>query len=231
MRKGIYLVLVLMFGVGCSATAQSIDQNSGTINISMSATEYLPADRIVFNINLNAEERTPRSAYQKHKEQETLLASLLQEFELEDDDIRFQPIRIDKMYRNNREDLYSRTSQQVSVTFNDFSIYEEIQLTLIENNFDSFNGNFSSSKMEAGKEAALLSAIKAAGERAKLIAEVAGVELGKAYQIDYSEHAVNYPSVVMESRAMMADAAPSLMDFEQVVSVTSGISIQFRIEN
>ena len=186
MRKGIYL-LIFMIGIGCSVTAQTIDGENGTINISMTATEYLPADLIVFNINLNAEERTPRSAYQKHKEQEVLLASLLQEFEIDDENIQFQPIRIDKMYRNNQRDQYSRTSQQVSVTFDDFDIYEEIQVTLIENNFDSFSGTFSSSKMEDGKEAALLSAIEAARERAELIAEASNLELGTTYSINYSE--------------------------------------------
>jgi uncharacterized protein YggE len=231
MRKGIYL-LILMIGIGCSATAQTTDNENGTINISMNATEYLPADRIVFNINLNAEERTPRSAYQKHKEQEVLLASLLQEFEIDDENIQFQPIRIDKMYRNNQRDQYSRTNQQVSVTFDDFDIYEEIQVTLIENNFDSFSGTFSSSKMEEGKEAALLSAIEAAKERAQLIAEASNLELGDAYSINYSEHTTNYPPMVMESRALMiADSAPSLMDFEQVVSVSANISIQFRIRD
>ncbi len=231
MKKGIYSTVLMVLAIGCTATAQSVNEPSGTINISMSATEYLPADRIIFNINLNAEERSPRLAYQKHKEQETLLAGLLQKFEIDEKDILFQPIGIDKMYRNNRNDQYSRTNQQVSVTFSDFDMYEEIQLTLIENNFDSFNGSFSSSELEAGKEAALLSAIKAAKERAELIAQASGVELGKTFSLNYSEHTVQPYQGRMESMAMVADAAPSLMDFDQVVSVTANISIQFRISN
>ncbi len=231
MRKGIYL-FVLMIGIGCSATAQTLDGENGTINISMSATEYLPADRIVFNINLNAEERNPRLAFNKHKEQETLLAGLLQKFEIEEDNIQFQPIRIDKMYRNNQRDHSSRTNQQVSVTFDDFDIYEEIQLTLIENNFDSFSGSFSSSQIEEGKKAALLSAIHAARARATLIAEATGVELGNTYSITYSEHMVQpYQASRMDAMMVMSESAPSMMDFEQVVSVSANISIQFKIEN
>lgn len=230
MRKGIYITICLLVGIGCSATAQSVNDQSGTINISISATEYLPADMIVFNININAEDRTPRTAYQKHKEQETLLAGLLHKFEIEDENIQFQPIRIDKAYYNNRRDQSSRTNQQVSVNFDDFELYEEIQLTLIENNFDSFNGSFTSSEMEAGKEAALLSAIEAAKDRAKLIAEASGFELGDAYAITYSEHTIQpYQASRMEQAVMVADSGPSMMDFEQVVGVTSNISIQFRI--
>lgn len=231
MRKGILLAAIFFIGFGCSATAQTTNEESGTINISMSATEYLPADRIIFNINLNAEDKTPRQAYEKHKQQEELLARLLKEFDIDEKEIKFQPIRVDKMYRNNRNDMYSRTNQQVSVTFDDFEIYEEIQLTLIENNFDSFNGSFSSSKLIEGKEKALLNAIDAARERAELIAETSGVEIGGVYTINYSEHTVQPMQGAQMEMRMMADSAPSLMDFDQVVSVTSSISIQFRITN
>jgi len=233
MRKGIYLTALFLLCIGFSASAQSIDLENGLIHISMSATEYVPADRIVFNININAEERTPRQAFRKHKEQETLLASLLQEFEIEDEDIRFQPIRIDKTYRNNRNDQQSRTNQQVSVTFSDFSMYEEIQLTLIENSFDSFNGTFTSSEVSAAKEKALMSAIELAKNRAQLIANASGVELGDVFQITYSEHTAQpYQASRMESVMVVADAgAPSMMDFDQVVAVTANISIQFRIED
>ncbi len=229
MKKGILLAAFMMIGLGCSATAQTTNEENGTINISMSATEYLPADRIIFNINLNAEDKTPRQAYQKHKQQEELLARLLKEFDIEETDIKFQPIRVDKMYRNNRNDMYSRTNQQVSVTFDDFDIYEEIQLTLIENNFDSFNGSFSSSMLEEGKEKALLNAIQSARERAMMIADASGVEIGNVYTINYSEHTVQPMQGAQMEMRMMADSAPSLMDFDQVVSVTSNISIQFRI--
>ncbi len=232
MRKGIYLIIFMMIGVGCTATAQTVNDENGKINISMTAVEYIPADQIVFNININAEERTPRAAYQKHKELETLLASLLQKFEIDEENIRFQPIQINKMYRNNREDLYSQTNQQISVTFEDFEIYEEIQVTLIENNFDSFNGAFSSSMIEEGKEAALLSAIEAAKGRAEMIAEASGVEIGDVYQINYAEHTLQPYQANREDAIMMsAESTPSMMDFDQVVSVTASISIQFSITN
>lgn len=229
MKKGILLATLLILGIGCSATAQTIHKESGTISISMSATEFLPADRIIFTVNLNAEEKTPRQAYQKHKKQEELLASLLKEFDIDEKDIKFQPIRVDKMYRNNRSDMYSRTNQQVSVTFDDFDIYEEIQLTLIENNFDSFNGSFSSSKVDEGKERALMKAIEAARSRAQTIADASGIEIGTIYSINYAEHSVQPVQRGMMELQVMADSAPSLMDFDQVVSVTSNISIQFNI--
>lgn len=229
MKKGILLATLIILGIGCSATAQTVHKENGTISISMSATEYLPADRIIFTVNLNAEEKTPRQAYQKHKKQEELLASLLKEFDIEEKEIKFQPIRVDKMYRNNRNDLYSRTNQQVSVTFDDFDIYEEIQLTLIENNFDSFNGSFSSSKVDEGKEKALLKAIEDARSRAQIIAEASGVEIDNIYSINYAEHSVQPVQRGMMELQVMADSAPSLMDYDQVVSVTSNISIQFNI--
>lgn len=229
--RSLYTLLLMLF-VGCSAQAQMLNPTPSTIDVSMTSSELLPADLIVFTININAEERTPRLAFTKHKERETLLAGLLKEMDIAEENIKYQPIRINKMYRNNREDKYSQTNQQVSVTFSDFSLYEELQLTLIENDFDSFNGNFSSTHMEKGKKNALKQAISAAKERAELIANETGVTLGTPFHISYSDYAVR-PTMSMEydATALRSSAAPSMMDFAQTISVTATISIQFSIQN
>ncbi len=232
MTKKIYFILFFLIFTNGLSNAQIVNQENGTLNISISATEYLPADLIVFKININTEEKTPREAFRRHKEKEALLAKLLHIFEIEEKNIIFEPIRITKIYRNNQNDFFSRTKQQVSVTFRNFDIYEEIQLTLIENNFDTFSGNFSSSEIEAGKKASLISAIKSAQERAKLIALSTDAKLGNIYSITYSEHSVStVPTASLEFRGRISESAPSLMDFDQVVSVTSNISIQFKIQN
>lgn len=224
--------LIVFFGLGCAAQAQQALNSPGKISINMTAAEELPADLIVFSINLNAEGSTPRAAFELHKERESVLADLLKKFNLEEEDIKYQPIRINKRYRDNGKSMVSTTNQQVSVTFSDFNIYEEIQLTLIENNFDSFSGSFSSSKMVEGKERALISAIDAAKERASTIAKASGVEIGEVITISYSDYQVSaFKSSyeVAESR-LFADSS-SMMDFGQTVGVTASISIDFSIKN
>ncbi len=225
-------VLAIILILGHSVQAQNVSRDERTITISMTAQELLPADLIIFNINVNAEGRTPRDAFNKHKELEHVLASALKEFDIEEEDIRFQPVRINKRYRNNGREEHSVTSQQVSVTFNDFSIYEEIQLTLIENGFDSFNGSFSSTEMDDGKDNALETAIEKAHEKAAFIAEVSNVKLGDVLSANYSEHIVSGPSPLMEADAIMVrSASASMMDFGQTVSVSVAINMVFEIDD
>lgn len=221
---------LFIFGMGCTTQAQQQTTNKEKISINMTASELIEADLIIFNININAEGNTPRSAFDLHKERETVLANLLKKFDIKEQNIRFQPIRISKRYTNNGKSQLSQTNQQVSVTFSDFDIYEDIQLTLIENNFDNFSGNFSSSKLEQGKEKALLAAIENSKERAQLIAKASGITLGSIVNISYSDYTVTPSRNFARSEMMVMDTSSSMMDFAQTISVTANISIEFSID-
>lgn len=226
-----FTFILIATGLNCSTFAQQSNTISQrTISINMSAMELIPADVVVFSININAEAKTPQNAFDTHKKRESLLASLLKEFDIKEGDIKFQPITMNKRSNyNNREEVVTvQTNQQVSVSFSDFEIYEKIQVTLIENGFDSFNGNFSSSKLEEGKEKALVSAIQSARKRAQFIADQSEVKLGKITTINYSEYQISRPQMASED-AMISRSKSSMMDFAQTVSVTSNISINFEI--
>ncbi|MBO6524865.1 MAG: SIMPL domain-containing protein [Balneolaceae bacterium] len=228
--KQLFIITLLVFGMGCATQARQLTTGQEKISISMTATEAVEADLIIFNININAEAKSPQAVFGLHQQREELLASLLKEFDIEDENINFQPVRMNKRYTNDRNSQITVTNQQVSVTFNDFDIYERIQLTLIENNFDSFSGNFSSTKIAEGKDKALVAAIQSAKEKATLITEASGVELGGIINISYSDYTVT-PSRSFGRNEMMAmDASSSMMDFDQVINVTANISIEFSIE-
>jgi uncharacterized protein YggE len=223
---------LIFSGLNCTTLAQQNNHLSQrTISINMSAMELIPADMVIFSININTEANTPQEAFNAHKKKESLLASLLKDFDIKDDDIKFQPVTMNKRTNyNNREEVVTvQTNQQVSVSFSDFEIYEKIQVTLIENGFDSFNGNFSSSKLDEGKEKALVSAIQSAKERAQFIADQSGVQLGKITTINYSEYQIGRPQVASQDAVMKMSSESSMMDFAQTVSVTSNISINFEI--
>lgn len=229
-------VSLLFFGMSCTTLAQQ-PVSERTITINMSASELLPADQIVFNVNINAEGKSPQEAYELHRERESLLARLLKDLDITEDNIDYEPVKMNRRQINgnryNTEDpeYITSTNQSVSITFEDFSIYEEIQLTLIENGFDSFSGQFSSSKIAEGKETALIAAIEAAKERAELIAKTSGVELGPVSNIDHSDHHVEIPrqsSNSMEMMSMARDA--SMMDFSQTVEVRASVNISYFIE-
>lgn len=219
---------ILIIGI---AEAQIQKQTERQLSIDMTKSVQLPADLIIFTINLNAEGSTPKEAFDLHKEREQLLASLLKKLNIDAKNIKFQPVQINKRYRNDDKNLYSQTSQQVSVTFSDFGIYESIQLTLIENGFDTFSGNFSSTKLEEGKNDALKLAINSAQEKAEFIAQTSGVKLGAIQKINYSEYQINTGFRAMEMKAMVSSDSSLLDDFPQTVSVTAGVHISFSIED
>ncbi|MFV1885374.1 MAG: SIMPL domain-containing protein [Balneola sp.] len=230
--KQLFILSLLIFGMGCASTQARQSFEAKKISINMTASEAVEADLIIFNINVNAEGKSPQAAFEIHKQREVLLASLLKEFDIKEEQIRFQPVRMSKRYHNDRNSQITVTNQQVSVTFSDFDIYEKIQLTLIENGFDNFNGNFSSTNIAEGKDKALISAIQSAKEKAKLIAKASGVEFGDVITISYSDYTVTPRSGrALYNMDMMEAASSSMMDFDQVVTVTANISIEFAIRN
>ncbi len=230
MRKlSIYPFLLLFVLLACKTVPAQMPPKEKSISINMSASELLPADLIIFNININAEGDSPREAFEIHKKRESVLADLLKKFDIDEEDINFQPVQISKRYSNNGRNMIPQTNQQVSVSFNDFKIYEEIQVRLIENGFDSFNASFSSSKLESGKLKALESAIASAKERAQLIAKASGVKLGSVINISYSDYQVTPFRAKSTMDMEQVVVSSSMMDFDQTVSVTANINIEFAI--
>lgn len=228
-------VSLLFFGMSCTTLAQQ-PVSERTITINMTASEILPADLIIFNVNINAEGDTPQDAYDLHQERESLLADLLHDLDIDEDNIDYEPVRMNRrQVTSNRYDeeepqYVTSTNQSVSITFEDFSLYEKIQLTLIENGFDSFNGEFSSTEITEGKESALIKAIEAAKERAELIAKTSGVELGDVSSINYSDHEIGFPRKTEMLQMRAESDAASMMDFGQTVSVTANVNISFFIK-
>lgn len=223
------LLLFLCLFISSSATAQ----NAKVLSISAEGSVDLPADLIQFNINLNAEAESPQEAYDLHKKREKVLVKLLEKYDIEDRDINFEPISISKFNPGGRyseeEDSY-RTQQSVAVKMSDFEIYEKIQVALIEADFDNFSGSFSSTEAEAGKDRALQKAIQTAKEKAELIAREAGVELGAISGINYSHNEDRPMYARNRDMAMLESSGGQLMDFDQVVTVTARISIDFEIQ-
>lgn len=224
-----YLLLVLCLFLSTVATAQ----NAKVLSISAEGSVDLPADIIQFNINLNAEADGPQKAYDLHKQREDVLVQLLERYDIEDRDINFEPVSISRYnpggrYSEQEADRF-RTQQAVAVKLTNFDIYERMQVALIEAGFDSFSGSFSSSEAEAGKDRALRRAIQTAKEKAALIANEAGVEVGTISGIDYS-HNEERPMFARNNMAMLESSGGQLLDFKQVVTVTARISIEFTIE-
>jgi uncharacterized protein YggE len=220
--RALSLLLISFLAFG---TVQAQDN---TISINSSATVDIPADQLVFNININAESESPQEAFKQHQKREQLLVDLLKEHQIEEENISFQPISISNIntHRNDQEPRI-RTRQQVSLTLSDFDRYEEIQIALIEGGYDDFSGQFISTESDNGKDQALKDALNSARQKAELIAEQSGLSLTGIHSVDFSYNQ-SPPRPMMMEMAARDDATGSLIsEYAQTVSVSASVSVRY----
>ncbi len=221
-----YLFLFLSF----LFIAQPSQPETDGLSVSATAEVQLPADQIQFNINLNAEADSPQATYDLHKERERALVELLDRYEINEEDINYEPISISKNEPYNRDsenEVTYQTRQMVRLVLTDFEAYEKIQIGLIEAGYDNFSGQFMATKSEEGKEEALRKAIQKAKQKAQTIAEESGFTLGSISAVSYNYQQVQpYAQETMQLKA--ADSG-SLMKYDQTVTVSATISMEFAI--
>lgn len=216
-------ILTLLVITG-TADAQNV------ININATADVLVPADKIAFNININAEGDTPQQAYDLHKKREKVLVQLLKKHDIQEENINFQPISITEVTQGRYDDErqeFIRTRQRVTLTMDDFELYEQIQLTLIENNFDEFSGDFMSGETKQGEDEALKKALEIARDKATIIAGETGLTITGIKDISYS-YSRNGPRPVMEMA--LQKSSDSLMEFEQTVSISASVSVTYNFD-
>jgi uncharacterized protein YggE len=226
------IVATLLSLLMLSFTAYAQSQN--VISVNVNETVDVPADQIQFIVNMNAEGDSPEEAYELHRQREQALVTMLEEFDISEEDLRFEPMSISKRTtgtyeRGGEEKQVFVTRQQVAVTFEDFDIYEEMQIRLIGEQFDDFRASFMSSESEQAKDEALQKAIGKAREKAEIIAQASAVTLGRVHNISYGYNAVE-PVMRFEAIMDRAQAPSGLLEYDQMVSVQASISMEFRIE-
>lgn len=226
--KYLYICLTLLLSTVINSHAQARDETR-TIDVTATAEVLLPADLIQFNITLNAEADTPQEAYANHQKLEGVLVALFEKYDIKEEDIQFEPIAInDYLDRSDEGDKTTyQTRQMVQVSFSNFDIYEEIQIALIKNGFDNFNGYFMTTKKEDGVDKALRKAIEKAKVTADLMAEAAGVVLGPISHMSYSERIAR--PYAGDRVSMSMAKTEGLMQYNQTVTVSATVAIEFVI--
>lgn len=226
------LGLFFLLGVWGSESAWSQDKQR-TLKVQTAAEVDIPADQILFSIQIQIESDSPKKAFRQHRDRERYLARLIRKSGIEDSQISFQPVRISKVDRhrpvNGSEKLKYRTNQQVRLRLNDFALFDTMQVQLIENGFDTFSAQFQSSKTKDGRKKALNKALKKARNKAHQIAEQMNVRLGPVKQINYSSGNGNQP--VYRAADMMQRSSESMMDFAQTLSVSESVHVIYYIKN
>ncbi len=204
-------VLTLFISLFIFSTSAFAQQE---ISINAAAEVQVPADKIIFQINLNAEGDNPQETYELHKEREKVLVEQLKKHDIKEEDLKFDPISINKTYNGNRhtnQEKRIQTRQSVTLTLDDFDI-----------------GSFTSSKSKKGEDEALKKALQQAREKAELIAEESGVTIKGIKNINHSASS-GPPRPMMEMTASKASDG-NLLEFDQSVSVSANVSVVYNFE-
>jgi uncharacterized protein YggE len=226
-----YLFLLLSFlFIG---QVQPKPSNPHELTLTVQSTVQIPADQIIFSINVNAEGDTPQAAFNLHKKREKALVNLLDKYNIKDKNIKYQPISISKRRQKVNGDTYDTTyvtQQQVGLVFSDFDIFSKIQIGLIQHNFDDFSTHFTSSKIEEGKDQALKAAIKKAHHKATIIARQTNVELGPIVKINYHQSGSVSPRPISYMKAARI-SSDSMLKYKRTLKVSTTISIDYELHN
>ncbi|MEX0647605.1 MAG: SIMPL domain-containing protein [Balneolaceae bacterium] len=227
--KKLLLLLSLFPFLACSTSGQAFENKANsrpTISVDAVGKVTVPADIIQFQIQLTRYNESARAAFHAHKELEEFLTELLLEEGISSENIKTEPIGIHS--RSRGEQYGFQTSQSVILNLDNIDKFEVMQLILIENNFDTFSGQFSSSKVSGAEDEALAKAMAEAERQAKILAEAAGRSLGDIQSIYHSGSPSPFPAARME---MSYDASGgSLLQFEQSVPVQKNVQVVFELE-
>lgn len=212
--------------------AQQSDSNEGESQLSISATgeTLAPADIAYMSINISINDEDADRAFELHRERESFLAGLLMDLDFDDEKINYQPITI----RPNRQrdgDIHSITTQQIRLELDDIDMLGELQKVLIQNGFDNFSGNLSSTKLEEAGNEALRQAVSNARKDAEILAQAANKTLGRVISIDHTSDRTFRTTALAETFQVRAmnDSGPSMFDFSQTVPVQKRVSIVFEL--
>ena len=186
-----------------------------------------PADLVKLTVNLTSKGKESSAAFRDHKKLENKLTDLLKEFEMEEEQIYYEPLQIRSSNYPERPDNV-QIYQRVEVTVRNLDRYPELQLKLVDAGFTDFGGRFGSSKADEGRDAALKNAIANAKTKAEIIAKETGQKLSDIVQVVQGSIRGGVPNMVADAVMVRSERDGSMWDFKQKVRFQSHIEIHFK---
>jgi len=230
MIKTHYFSLTTAFLISLFITISGFAQNTdhATISIQTSGEIDVPANILNFHVTITQFHEQPKEAFDRHKEQERFLTELLIREDISEKNIAANPISISQT-RRQQEGTGYQTRQQVTIQIDDVTQFETMQLTLIQNGFTNFSGNFGAKDLTQARDEALEQAVKEAYRKAELLAGAAGKTITGVEAIQYGTQSDISPRSRGLQVAFEADSA-SLLQFEHMLTVRENVFMIFRVE-
>lgn len=228
--KVLRIFIFFLLGFSLCETAYSKQyqhfNNTPSVTIQSTGVVTIPAEFIRFRVNLNVFSKNLNDAFDQHKEQEAYLAKLIKENSFNDGELIFNPINISATRNRSSGDGFS-TQQIVVFSVTDFDLFEEIQRKLIESGFTNLNGNFGANQTEEIHDKALRKAMENARDKAEIIAASAGKKLGDVLSVEYGSGRPQ--PVAYREMSFDVQSAGQLSQFEQTITISESVNVQFKI--
>lgn len=231
--KKVLLLLFLPF----LAFSQSVYTDNRIIVLG-EASINIPADRVIFNIELKFTDSTDiKIAYAKHKSAESSLVNFLKESGVSDKNITYTLISVGKqmIYDNEERKAHAEfgTQQNVSVTLEDVKKYAEFMMKFISAGFTEVSTSFTSSKEKDFQDALIRNAIEVARKKAEVMAKTSNREIKKIVRISDTEetHSVFLYNDFMNMNAVSASVSESnITEIPQTISKTYSVKVVFSLK-
>lgn len=182
----IIISVFLLFLFSASLAAED-DPEIPLITVTGTSELNIVPDEIKISVDIDNREKLLQTAKEKTDEQARKLVALAKAQQIPPADIltsyvAMTPIR---NFRKNegRTILYFQASQRITITLHDFSKYDSLMDSMVKEGFGDATVVYDVSDMPSYRRKARISAILAAQEKARLLAEAIGQKIGKAYAI------------------------------------------------
>ena len=185
----------------------------------------IEADLLLFNVTITQFHGSAKTAFERHKEQETFLTRLLISENIAEEHIYTNPVNISPM-RRQQEGSGFETRQNITIRIDDVGQFEAMQIALIENGFVNFSGTFAASRQKEAAEEALSLALEDAKRKAEILARSAGKELIDIKMIDYGSRGEASARSATAMFAMEVNDG-SMLQFRQTITVRERVNVVF----
>lgn len=232
-----FSLLALLIPISsCSVDPQTSSPDNRIVVLGEARIE-LPADQAIFHVELSATHPSDiNKVYQQHKTQEAKLVQLLKELNIPAKNISYSLMSVDKSRDYETKEWTVTSSQRISFHIDSLKQYTFIQTRLIQEGFSEMNSEFTSSRKNSLEKPLLEQAVKAATEKATILAAAAGRQIKRVVKVADTEETdptFEYrPERIATVRFAEMEVAGnnSLIDFSQTVTATAQIKVVFELK-
>tara|TARA_R110001592_G_scaffold6853_4_gene37829 strand:+ start:803 stop:1486 length:684 start_codon:yes stop_codon:yes gene_type:complete len=190
-------------------------------------------DMAVFNLTVQTTELDANKAHSKIDSHIKDLLKRIKKFDIKEDSLDSSQTSIQAEYDYNikpKELLAYRASRQVSFNLVDLKQLDSIVSDLSKLDFTNLNNiQFSVQDTQYYEDLALINAIQIAKQKAELIANEFGVDLGGVYKVSH-QVSQNSPPVFARAMTMKMDMPESSSYEQKDIEMSAFIEVSFQIK-